>query len=145
MVTVENKFTFLENLTSNIPHSGSTFYSHLYHTGYLLWKMGEPEYLCDAGLYHSVYDTSYFKANLNVSRNKVKEIIGEKAEELVFNFCRLENRTLTLLNSHFEKNMHIDLLKIEYVNYIEQNRSPHNNIEIIKKIQYKILELEFNT
>ena len=138
---MKNKFTYLESLTSNIPHSDNNFYSHLYNTGYLLWKLGEPEYICDAGLYHSVYDTSYFKANLNISRDKVKELIGEKAENLVHIFCNLQNRTDNLLNNSFDKEIHIDLLKIEYANYIEQNRTPHNLVETIKKIQYKILGL----
>ena len=138
---MKNKFTYLESLTSNIPHSGNNFYSHLYNTGHLLWKMGEPEYICDAGLYHSVYDTSFFKAGLNISRNKVKELIGEKAENLVYIFCNLKDRTNNLLNNSFDKEVHIDLLKIEYANYIEQNRTPHNNIEAIQKIQYKILKL----
>ena len=135
-----NKFSYLKNLTQNINHSGGSFYKHLYETGLLLYKMGEPEYICDAGLYHLIYDTSYFKANLNVNRNEIKQLIGEKSEYLVYTFCNLgEDRISTLLNSNkIPKDIHIDLLKIEYANLIEQNSSPQNIGDLVQKIQRKL-------
>ena len=135
-----NKFSYLKNLVQEINHSGRSFYDHLYETGLLLYKMGEPEYICDAGLYHSIYDTSYFKANLNVDRDTIKQLIGEKSEYLVYTFCNLgEDRISTLLNSNeIPKDIHTDLLKIEYANLIEQN-SPSQNIgNLVQKIQQKL-------
>lgn len=135
------KFLFLKNLTKDIPHSGKSFYQHLYETGLLLYKMGEPKYICDAGLYHSIYDTSYFKTNLNINRNKIKQLIGEKSEYLVYTFCNLgKDRTSTLINDNtIPKEIYIDLLKIEYANLIEQNKG-NLNIQI-KKIQFKLFSL----
>lgn len=132
---MENKFSFLKNLTEKLPHSNRNFWDHLYNTGNLLWKLGEPEYVCDAGLYHSVYDTAYYKAGLDVTREQIKKLIGEKAENLVYIFCKLENRTDALLNRQdIPKDIHLDLLKIEYANFIEQNREPDN-------LQFSIEEL----
>tara|TARA_B110000285_G_C14620181_1_gene378775 strand:+ start:77 stop:505 length:429 start_codon:yes stop_codon:yes gene_type:complete len=139
---LENKFTFIKNITQNNFHSGGSFWEHLYNTGLLLWKMGEPKYVCDAGLYHAVYDTYYYKAGLNVNRSQVKSLIGEKAENLVYIFCNLEDRRNSLLNKYdLPKDIHINLLKIEYANIIEQNRKPDNKEKIIKNINYKIVKL----
>ena len=140
---MEDKFNFLKNLTKKLSHSNRSFWDHLYNTGYLLWKLGEPEYICDAGLYHSVYDTVYYKAGLDVTREQIKKLIGEKAENLVYIFCKLENRTNALLNRQdIPKDIHLDLLKIEYANLIEQNREPNNAKEIIDSINQKILNIK---
>jgi hypothetical protein len=141
---MEDKFSFLKNLTEKLPHSNRSFWDHLYNTGYLLWKLGEPEYISDAGLYHSIYDTAYYKAGLNITREQVKELIGEKAENLVYIFCNLENRTDALLNRQdIPKDIHLDLLKIEYANIIEQNREPDNFKEVIDLLNQKILEIKY--
>lgn len=141
-----NKFTFLENLTKNVNHSGGSFYDHLYNTGQILYQLGEPEYICDAGLYHSIYDTAYFKANLGVDRNTIKNIIGSKAENLVYIFCNLENRTEALLNRQdIPKDIHIDLLKIEYANAIEQNHQGANLSKSINLIQKHLFTLLYST
>lgn len=137
-----DKFEWLCDKTSHIDHSGSTFYNHLYNTGKILYLMGEHEYICDAGLYHSIYDTSYFKANLNIDRDTVRNIIGVKAESLVFSFCSLQNRSFVLINSNFDnKQNHINLLKIEYANLIEQNHTRQCN-EQIKLIRERFVRLE---
>lgn len=142
---MEDKFSFLKNLTKELPHSNRSFWDHLYNTGYLLWKLGEPEYICDAGLYHSVYDTAYYKAGLDVTREQIKKLIGEKAENLVYIFCKLENRTDALLNRQdIPKNVHLDLLKIEYANIIEQNREYGNRKNIIDLINYKIIKIQYD-
>lgn len=139
---MKDKFKFIKNLTEKLPHSNRSFWDHLYNTGFFLWKLGEPEYICDAGLYHSIYDTSYYKAGLNITREQVKELIGEKAENLVYIFCTLENRTEELLKRQdIPKDIHIDLLKIEYANLIEQNREPNNVKEVIDQVNQKILKL----
>jgi len=138
-----DKFIFLQNLTNSVNHSGGSFYDHLYNTGQILYQLGEPEYICDAGLYHSIYDTAYFKANLGVDRNTVKNIIGDKAEDLVFRFCNLPNRTEFLINViNYEKPILIDLLKIEYANLIEQNHKLGSNCTFdIQQIQKKLFTL----
>ena len=140
---MENKFSFLKNLTEKLNHSNTSFWDHLYGTGYLLWKLGEPEYICDAGLYHAVYDTSIYKAELNITRKQIKELIGKKAENLVYIFCKLEKRTKTLLNKQdIPKDIHLDLLKIEYANLIEQNREPTNLKKMIDAVNQKILDIQ---
>ena len=86
--------------------------------------------------------SSYFKANLNIDRDTVRNIIGVKAESLVFSFCSLQNRSFVLINSNFDnKQNHINLLKIEYANLIEQNHTRQCN-EQIKLIRERFVRLE---
>ena len=62
-------------------HSGRDLYTHLEGTRKTLEELGAPEYLQDAGLFHSIYGTASFKHQSTNDRNKVRELIGEKAEE----------------------------------------------------------------
>ena len=71
----------------DVSHSGETLYEHLLGVQKNLKDMGAPEYLQDAGLFHSVYGTSSFKHQSTNDRDKVRELIGEQAEEVVFMFC----------------------------------------------------------
>ena len=73
-------------------HSARTLLVHLERTFRILDASGQPEHVCFAGLMHSVYGTSIFKSPTIPSsdREKVKELIGEKAERLVWMFCQLD-------------------------------------------------------
>ena len=43
-----------------IQHSGESLLSHLKGTKEILTQWDAPEYVCNAGLFHSVYGTQYF-------------------------------------------------------------------------------------
>ena len=139
-----NKFEFIERISSNLDHSGSTFFDHLWGTYSLLKKMGEPEYICDAGLYHSIYGTSYYDVNVTVSREIVINLIGEVAENLVYVFCSLTDRTESLLKDTINPiDVHIDLLKIEYANLIEQNLRPNDISNDVLAVRNKMMEMVY--
>lgn len=113
---------WLYDNTRGIPHSGSDFFFHLYETAMILAREKEPGQMIKAALFHSIYDTEYFKANLNVTRDEVKKMIGDQAEELAYIFCTTKDR----LNSFIENRGNWDsftryaLLTIEKANLIEQ-------------------------
>ena len=67
-----------------------TLYVHLLGVKKKLIEMGAPEYLQDAGLFHSVYGTARFKHQSTNDRDQVRKLIGAQAEEIVFMFCSLE-------------------------------------------------------
>ena len=74
-----------------VDHSGSSLLSHLVGTKNLLDDWGAPEYVCNAGLFHSIYGTEYFskrKTNGN-DIDTVRSLIGDKAEYLVWAFCSM--------------------------------------------------------
>ena len=81
-------------------HSGRRLLDHLVGTYRLMRAWRCEEYLCRAGLFHSIYGTSSFTAScLPVSRRKsVGAIIGDAAEQLVYLFSVAE-RPNGLLNA----------------------------------------------
>lgn len=77
------------------PHSGRMLLDHLVGTCKLLQQWGCRSALCLAGLYHSVYGTEEFdRPTVNLEdRQKVREQIGQEAEELAWIFCVLDRTT----------------------------------------------------
>jgi hypothetical protein len=92
---VEDKYrAFLtEHLrTHEVPHSGRDFYTHLKGTHDLLQAWRNPEAVCLAGLFHSIYGTWHFrhKAFPIENRHVIRDLIGEEAEFLAYVFCVTE-------------------------------------------------------
>ena len=125
----------------NTKHSHRTLADHLLNTYELLNKNGCNEDVCLAGAFHSIYGTNSF-TNVTISSENslLKEIIGEKAERLVwlFHICnRPMDIEIGLLKNRFtgkpvlvDKQTISDLRNIEAANLIEQKCSimPYNNI-----------------
>ena len=72
----------------NIPHGDKNFFDHCVNVYNILNNSKLEEYVCLAGMFHSIYGNEIFTESkkLNVSRDDIKNIIGEKAESLVFKF-----------------------------------------------------------
>jgi hypothetical protein len=81
--------TFLRAVAGGVKHSGRTLFDHLVGTHALLEKQRAPEYVCLAGLFHSIYGTNAFRhATVPIKgRGLVKILIGEPAERLAYIFC----------------------------------------------------------
>lgn len=114
---------FLMPLTKDVPHSGRTFFEHLYNVMRILEQMRAPREVCAAGLFHSIYGTEYFKADVGVTRDQVRELIGSYPEFLANEFCTLRDRLQTLLTNakKYPATVQRDLLMIEMANLIDQN------------------------
>lgn len=74
------------------PHSRRTLMDHLVGVYVILQQWGAEQYVCNAGLFHSIYGTNVFKhESIALSdRQRVAGIIGEKAEVLAYQFCSLD-------------------------------------------------------
>lgn len=118
---------FLLDITKNYSHSEKSFFEHLYNVMKILEHNKESIELASAGLFHSIYGTEHYNFNSEISREQIKNLIGEYAENLVYEFCNLKNRTETLIKNtkNFDIKFRNDLLKIELANLQEQNK---NNI-----------------
>jgi hypothetical protein len=110
-------------------YNKSLFY-HLYDTACILNRMKLPKELQDAGLYHSIYGTEFFKHDIKVTREEVRELIGEYAEFLAYEFCTTENRLDVFINNKkdYVEEVQRDLLYIEYANLLDQN--DHGNYDM---------------
>ncbi len=141
----EKAINFFRDLTANVAHSRSTFFSHCFNIYNMLKEKGLEENVCLAGLYHSIYGTESFKTPLNIDRETVRLFIGKYAENLVYQFCTIRPRFKSIVSNtnglDFIEHYHLGC--IEEANLIEQ--APRINIapskidslkELIKSYQF---------
>ena len=85
-----NHLLYLHHLgAGEVLHKNGSLLQHLQGTWSLLQDWGNPEDVCLAGLYHSVYGTGGFEGQLLPlsQRPALRESIGQEAEELVYLFA----------------------------------------------------------
>ena len=113
------KIDFLKSIGSDkVNHRDQILLEHLIGTRDKLKDMGKPEYLQDAGLFHSVYGTVYFmpEGGLVDNRQTVKDLIGDKAEEIAYWFCILEQPRLENIWNIKSDKLRQDLIMLEQAN-----------------------------
>ena len=116
-----NKF-LLEVGTKNQPHGHRTLYEHLIGTWKLLKEWGCSRDICNAGLFHSIYGTQvYLPSTIPIKNRKVvQNLIGEKAENLVYLFhITPPDRFEHFVTMHEPDRS--DLITIDYANAMEQS------------------------
>jgi len=94
----------------------STLFSHLNIVFTVLKHNDAPQYLQDAGLFHSVYGTTYFKPKMTEDREVVRSLIGDKAENLVYLFCNMKHPRKKNIELIQDDEVREDLLNIERAN-----------------------------
>jgi hypothetical protein len=97
----------IQKKTNTIPHSKSNLFNHLVGTYNILRKWNCSEDICFAGLLHSIYGNEFFTITVENERQVIKELIGEKAEELVYLFNQ-------------DRNINKDTSLISFANSLEQ-------------------------
>ena len=112
----------LKNHTKRVHHNDGFLFEHLYGTYQILKKWNKPNYVCMAGMFHSVYETEYFSFNTPYTRDVVKSILGNKSEKLIYEFCRIKPRINVLISKidEWTREEYIDLIDIELANMEEQ-------------------------
>jgi hypothetical protein len=89
-VATDAHLTLLDELgAGGHSHSGRTLLDHLRGTSDLLLAWGNPPETCVAGLFHSIYGTrDYpFRSVELAQRGRIRDAIGEPAEEIVYLYC----------------------------------------------------------
>jgi hypothetical protein len=74
----------IQKKTNFIPHSKSNFMNHLIGTYNILREWKCDEHICFAGLLHAIYGNESFKNKIETDRKIIKNLVGEKAEELIY-------------------------------------------------------------
>ncbi len=118
------KIQFLKDCGADLcRHSGGTLLEHLVGTRDILKKQGAPEYLQDAGLFHSVYGTAYYmpEEGISTSREDIQKLIGIQAEEIAYWYCVLQAPRITEIVK-FEGQLKEDLLWLDLANNEEMQR-----------------------
>lgn len=123
----QDKFEFLKQLTSRRKHSRKSFYEHLFGVYTHLKEQNLPEEVCDAGLFHSIYGTEFYKFHNNrITRDVVRGYIGDYAEELAYIFCSVKKSRFEAIVSNtlgLSRQQHIDLCHIEFSNLWDQKKN----------------------
>jgi hypothetical protein len=110
-------------LVKQSPIATEKFISHCIDVYEILKKQNETEEVCNAGLYHSIYGTSYFNVTVQTienDRDLIRNEIGEYAEKLVYEMCLLNDREEDIINGHFNWDTQtlVDIVKICKANLI---------------------------
>eukprot|EP00249_Psilotum_nudum_P009786 c22152_g2_i1 orf=53-769(+) len=86
-----------EKGASECYHKHSTFYEHLLSVYRILKLWNVPDVVARVGLFHSCYSNSFVNLTIfepDVSRETVRDIIGDVAEQLVHLFCIVPRQEL---------------------------------------------------
>jgi hypothetical protein len=132
-----NHLELLERLhTATSAHSGGALLDHLLGTWTYLSEWGNPEYVCSAGLFHSIYATQSYRTQSAAldDRLMIRNVIGHEAEELAFLFCVAQRRSFFEQVGNPNPELHDrvhdeiravtprvirDLIELEVANYVE--------------------------
>ncbi len=131
----ENIISFLINAKAKeVEHfQGRNLFDHLCGTAKLIKEWGGQEYMINAALCHSIYGTFTFDKELvsYSNREKIQDLIGNMAENLVYIFCCADKR-------HFYNQMeqNLDLIEIK-------NQFLNNYFVIPRAKALEILEISF--
>jgi len=82
---------------TEIWHKHGSFYDHLHDVWHVMCVWGLPRPLCRLGLFHSAYSNSFVSMNLfnpDHDRQKVADMIGPEAENLVYKFCVIDRQRM---------------------------------------------------
>ena len=110
----------MQTETNHKSHSGITLIDHLVGVHDILKEWEAPQYLQDAGLFHSIYGTSVFEHQSTNDRNTIRELIGEQAEELVYQFSTLIQPRLNSIRGLDDGQLKKDLQLLWEANELEQ-------------------------
>lgn len=133
--------------SSDASHSKRSLHDHLVGTYNILKSWGNQEYVCLAGLFHSVYSTKNYMTALLSHENRYDVIqrIGPKAELLVFffSFLAIENLKDATKNGNkvsvFLDQLEIELTALQYTQLVEITLA-----NFIEQIPYLANEKDIN-
>lgn len=120
--------------TDKLVHSDRSLLEHLIGTTKYLIKFKRSRNEQLAGLFHSIYGTKYYKGSeeLNIQRDEIKKLIGNRAEFIVNIFCNSSQRTEKIThNEWFMEPWLTQLRWIEFANLLDQK----DFIDVEKKLE----------
>ena len=107
----------------NIPHlrEEDSLLSHSIRVAGLLYNYGRPMDEVKAGLFHSIYGNEFQRYKIDVPREEVQDVIGERSEHIVNLFRTLNDRVDTILYARGLKEPDKTSLRwLEYCNIKDQ-------------------------
>uniref|UniRef100_A0A7S3NN65 DUF6817 domain-containing protein n=1 Tax=Aureoumbra lagunensis TaxID=44058 RepID=A0A7S3NN65_9STRA len=96
-------------------HKHGSFLDHLRDVWFMLCAWDQPQSWCRLGLFHSAYSNSFvsMKAfDINTDRDRLAELIGADAENLVYKFCVINRQQL---EDSVETNLKVQALDFKHI------------------------------
>jgi hypothetical protein len=142
-----------------IKHSSRFFIDHLLRVSFILEDWGSDEVTALCGLFHSVYGTASFSHSTLAwsERDKLRAVIGDEAEELVYMFCTTSAKevwaavkssakqdaadTFELNNSHTKGRHRVSALQLAQLAEVKLANQAEQGIKVAA-IKAKIMALE---
>ena len=119
------KIDFLKRLgTEETKHSGGTLLDHLVGVSNILEEMGAPQHVQDAGLFHSIYGEASSRnmpKNLYLTRDELIDIIGQQAEQVVYEFCSISDPRSQNILLYPDGQLKKDLILLDRANEEQMN------------------------
>ena len=104
-----------------IPHLHDDLLSHSIRVSGLLYNYGRSMDEVKAGLFHSIYGNEFQRYKIDVPREEVQDVIGERSEHIVNLFNTLDDRPYTILYGRGLKEPEKTTLRwLEYCNIKDQ-------------------------
>ena len=128
-ITTKVKY-LIEMGCGEVPHSGGTLIQHLVGVHDILVANGAPRHICDAGLFHSIYGTMSFQHKTTEDREKIRELIGSKAERLVYEFSTIDRPRTYHIGELADSKLREELTLLNGANQREMNRRPAKEMEL---------------
>ena len=105
-----------------IPHLHDDLLSHSIRVSGLLYNYGRSMDEVKAGLFHSIYGNEFQRYKIDVPREEVQDVIGERSEHIVTLFNTLDDRPYTILYGRGLKEPEKTTLRwLEYCNIKDQD------------------------
>jgi len=120
---VEDCVNYMISLGADkIPHRDDDLLSHSTRVSGMLYSYGRSMDEVKAGLFHSIYGTEFQQYQIIVSREEIKNVIGEYSEHMVYTFCTLNDRVNSILYGRGLKEPDKTNLRwLEYCNIRDQD------------------------
>ena len=105
-----------------IPHLHDDLLSHSIRVSGLLYNYGRSMDEVKAGLFQSIYGNEFQRYKIDVPREEVQDVIGERSEHIVNLFNTLDDRPYTILYGRGLKEPEKTTLRwLEYCNIKDQD------------------------
>jgi len=112
-------------------HSGRCLFDHLKGTHDILRDWGNPDHVCKAGLFHSIYGTAVFRHRSVplTERPTVRALVGSEAEHLAYLFCVIDRPKIFLdAEAMFQRYLF--------------DRHSHQVVTVTRKVRDELVEIE---
>ena len=114
------KIKFLEEkLIKYIGFVSEPIMNHLIGTANILKEYGAPNYLIDAGLFHSIYGEASSRnipRNKYLTRSELIDMIGKDAEQIVYEYSSIESPRTENIFNYPDSQLKEDLILLDKAN-----------------------------